>query len=180
MFEEILSPKFKTALGPELLWAYDYSSSSAIEYLSQAYFRKAVSAQDSGGDSDTWISKLRELAISDKGKGDGETVYEIQDASLYLGHFLRRYAGADESVWKPCFRKSLLEGIDLLHDEDRKEHVEGYLRFVSVLLPAGDRKKALEVLAVLLKPLEQASASFPDKEVLEALQSLNFHTNTFG
>jgi tetratricopeptide (TPR) repeat protein len=174
MCEYILSAGFKSALGPELTWAYSYPSSSATRLLSHLYFDNALSAHKSGGDSETWISKLREFAIS-KAKRDEKLRYELNGASLLLGIFLRLYRNADEVTWRPCFRGLILEAIDQLSGGDSMKHIYAYSQLIKALMAAGNITAAVEGLAVVLKPLEAIS----NPELVKSFESIGFEASHY-
>jgi tetratricopeptide (TPR) repeat protein len=176
MCEYILSSEFKSALGPELIWAYDYPSSSAARQLCNIYFQKALSAHKAGKDTEPWIPKLKELATSKAGRSDEGPVYRMNDASLLLGIYLRRYGGADEKTWKHCSRAMILETIDLLGHEDRTYDQNSYNQLAKVLMAAGQKSIALEALAVVLRPLEAIS----NPELLKAFKAIDFITYYYG
>lgn len=172
MCEYILSAEFKSILGPELTWAYDYPSASASQILCNIYFAKAASAHKAAQDTERWIEKLRDLATS-KEAGSDDVVYKLNDASLLLGIFLRRYGGADESVWKACFRRQIHEGIDMLSDDDGMNDVYAYSLLSKVLMAAGDKKSAIEASAVVLNPVE----AFSDPDLLKAFEAIGFEVD---
>ena len=37
---------------------------------------------------------------------------------MIYGVWLRDYGGAEEAVWKKCFQAAVVQGVDLLVDED--------------------------------------------------------------
>ena len=177
MCEYILSSGFRAALGPELAWAYKYPSNSASTILRNIYFEKAVETDKAGSDTEPWVRKLKSSAMSKGESSDCGEVYKLNDASLLLGMFLRRYSGADDSDWKPCFRGQILEAIDMLGDDDNMNDIYAYSQIATVLLAAGYTKTALEATAVVLQPQEALASS--NAELLRSLQEVGFSTYYF-
>lgn len=86
----------------------------------------------------------------------------------FWGMYLRRYGGTDESKWKACFRDSILQGIDMLGDEDPMNDQSAYASLTEALLAAGARSNA----AVVLMPYEASG----DPVLSKALKAINFST----
>ena len=170
MFEYIISLKFKSSLGPELAWAYRYPYSSAWKHLCQIYFQKAVSCHNAGKDTDEWTHKLESFALADKQDQVDRPAYRMNEASYLLGLFLRRYKGTNDASWKLYFRESALEAICLVNSADNLNDSRGYARLANILLAAGYRSRAVEALAVMLKPWEAVS----NPKLLDALNTTNF------
>ena len=168
--EHILSSSFKSALGPELAWAYAYPLGVALDLLPTIYFEKAVSTHKAGKNPEIWTTKLRDLATSNEGGSSNDAVYKLTHASLLLGKFLRLYGGADESIWKPCFRGWILQRIDMLSDDDIMNDKYAYSGLFHALMAAGNRKAALEARAVVCKPLEALS----DPALLKSFEAAGF------
>ena len=137
-------------------------------HLSEVYFSKAVAAGKVGGDYKTWIDKLQGLASFSKSlQGEREFVFEYGTGypSQLYGIWLREYEHAEESVWKDCFRSSVLEGIELLSDDDPSNDHVGYAALARTLLHAGDIDGALSALSVTTKALEiDAGSSSSDDD----------------
>ena len=154
MCEYILSAGFKSALAPELTWAYEYPSSTVSMLLCNLYFENTGLARKAGENSECWIDKLRDMVTSKTQSPDAEPDYKLNVASLLLGMLLRRYGGANESIWKSCFRAQILEVIDMLTDTYDMNDIRAYALLANLLMAAGNKPAALEALAVILKPLE--------------------------
>jgi len=173
--EHILSTEFKSSLGPELEWAYEYPSYSALQLLCSLYFQKAVSAHKAGEDTKCWIDKLSGLATAKAESSEGGPVYKINDASLLLGMFLHSYEGANEAIWRPCFRAYISEGIDMLTDTDDMNDIYAYSLLATLLMATGNKPAAMEALAVIFKPLESIS----DPDLLQTLEAIGFRAYYF-
>lgn len=148
--ERILSPTFEADLGPELKWAYGYPSTNANSILSKIYYQRAVAAFKADESPNRWVDKLRNLALVKGNDSNGDPIYKMNAASFSLGIYLRKYGKASDSVWKPCFRNSIIEAIDMLGHEDTLSKALAYLNLAIFLLAAGDVKNACAAIAVLL------------------------------
>jgi hypothetical protein len=118
-----------------------------------------VESRRDGVDPGHWISRLQKLSSqlqSTRGKGNfvstGRTGYPSQ---LY-GIWLRDYEDAEECVWRAYFRASVLEGIELLEDDDPNNDQFGYFALAQTLLRAGDVDNGLASLSIVLQPLVRA------------------------
>jgi len=169
LFERIASPKFKSDLSPELQWTYDYLSSTSTKHLALIYYDRAVTAHNCGQDTSAWVGKLRKLATSED-KQRGSVVYQMNDSAYMLGIYLRKYAKVNESDWKACFRNPIVEGLDMLSDEDPLNDINAYVRLVTLLMAAGDVQNASAVSAVILTEYTTGE----DTEVRKALKAINF------
>ena len=126
--------------------------------LSDVYFKNAREAHETHTSHDIWIQKLIELAvqkntIDDK---DNATIYGINDASLMLGKWYRLRNEADKA--KACFRPTILQGIDILTDDDPDNDMDGYIKLARTLLYAGDQRNASTAFAVCVAPLDHLKA----------------------
>jgi tetratricopeptide (TPR) repeat protein len=166
----IQSPKFKADLGPELQWAYAYPDGASKQWLGQIYYQKAVDAHRADQDPVEWVDKLKALAIAEAGGPNGQPVYMMNNAAQQLGVYYRKYAKAEESVWKACFRDAIIEALDMLGDEDPLNDVTAYLRLQDLLVAAGDLKNANAAAAVVLTEFFAPS----NKETGEALEAIGF------
>jgi hypothetical protein len=54
------------------------------------------------------------------------------------GFWLQEYEHAEKSVWKDCFRPSVLEAIEILSDDDPYNDQTGYASFAIALLHASN------------------------------------------
>lgn len=135
--------------------------SDCSTHLSRVYFDKAVMAKKNNDDYVTWIDKLKGLARFTKTL-ESEREFVIKYGTGYpsqlYGIWLREYEHAEEAVWKECFRSSILEGIELLSDDDPTNDQWGYASLGRTLFHAGDIGRGLSALSVTTKPLEALQA----------------------
>ena len=140
-FEEILRPVFRTRLGPELQWAYNYPSNSAHRFLTKIYFQQAVGAHRSGGDASEWITNLQGFVES------GVTVMQrLSQPSLLIGYYLREFAKAENDHWRPYF-KDVIGLLAELEQSEKKARSNALYELSYALFLAGDEYNALAALA---------------------------------
>lgn len=126
--------------------------------LSDVYFRNAREAHETHTSHDIWIQKLNDLAVQKNTVNDSDdaTIYGINDASLMLGKWYRLTNEADKA--KACFRPTILQGIDILTDDDPDNDMDGYVKLAKTLLHAGDQRNASTAFAVCVAPLDHLKA----------------------
>ena len=145
------------------------------EMLSEAYFDGACKAHEAHAKSDVWIQKLNDLAVQRKmtNDKDDETIYGISDASSMLGKWYRLHNNADKA--KACFRPAILQGIDILMDDDPDNDMDGYVKLAKTLLHAGDMRNASTAFAVSVAPLDRLKAEKKQKTLRnEVISSSNW------
>ena len=89
--------------------------------ICKIHFDNAVEAKEKGEDPGQWVDSLKDRARFGTGLlgvDDDYWVYGTGYASMIYGVWLRDYGGAEEAVWKKCFQAAVVQGIDLLIDED--------------------------------------------------------------
>lgn len=89
--------------------------------ICQIHFDAAVEAKERGEDPGPWVDSLKDRARFSTGliAEDNECwIYGTGYASMIYGVWLRDYGGAEEAVWKKCFQAAVVQGVDLLVDED--------------------------------------------------------------
>ena len=122
------------------------------DHLCQLYYHKAKAAESAGTQFDHWVSKLEDLAKTrDVKRMQDASVSE--DSSLVLGLWYRLHGKEQEA--KRCFRTQILNGIDILTDEDSMNDLFAYITLAITLLKAGDRENAGAVFAVIIAPLDR-------------------------
>jgi tetratricopeptide (TPR) repeat protein len=134
---------------------FDYARIQCKIRLSETFFHKAVEARRNGVDTEPWSSKLQRVSSQLMPTDDPNIAGGNDYASHLYGIWLRKYAAAEEHVWRAFFRESLLEGIKLLSDDDPSN---GYTSLARTLLHAGDVDSGLATLSLALKPLELLQA----------------------
>jgi len=88
-----------------------------------------------------------------------------------LAVFLRKYSNAPESIWKPCLLPTVLEGIDMLCDNNPFNDIQAYGDLMAVLLQAGDYENAKAASAACLTEVLYED----DPEARKTLHGLNFN-----
>jgi tetratricopeptide (TPR) repeat protein len=134
--------------------------------LAQLYFDAAVASRNAGSDSAQYATKLKGLSVVTETSADDDDAFDFYGtgyASMLWGRWLRDYQGAEEGVWRKCFKARALEEMDMLDDNDPSNDTRGLHALAVTLLQAGDRINAGAILAVLFKPLED----FPTQQVAE-------------
>jgi len=89
--------------------------------ICQLEFDYAVDAKDKGEDPSKWVESLQDRARFSAGlisEDEENWIYGTGYASMIYGVWLRDYGGAEEEAWRKCFRAAIIQGIDLLNDED--------------------------------------------------------------
>ena len=124
--------------------------------LCQLYYHKAKAAECAGTHFDHWVLKLEGLAKSSNAKGV-QDVSDSEDASLMLGLWYRLHGREQEA--KLCFRRRILNGIEILTDDDPENDTFGYMALALTLLKAGDRENAGAAFAVTTAPLDRLKDS---------------------
>lgn len=124
--------------------------------LCQLYYHKAKAAECAGTHFDYWVLKLEGLAKNSNAKGV-QDVSDSEDASLMLGLWYRLHGREQEA--KLCFRRPILNGIDILTDDDPGNDIFGYTALALTLLKAGDRENAGAAFAVTTAPLDRLKDS---------------------
>ena len=176
LLEMIFQPWFQqktVAQGNESWYRRLVEFSSDI--LPSIYYQNAVAAKKSNQSPDHWVNKLREFAVAKKPDPKGNPVYSLNKFSQTLGVYLRRYGGVEDSVWRACFRNSIIEALDMLGDEDPMNDITAYLKLLGQLLSAGDIKNASAAAEVVLM---QSSFS-SDPGALAALDAIGFRGDHF-
>lgn len=138
-------------------WDFWFSRTYSSDQLSQLYFGEAIAAEKAGARPDYWISKLERLSKQDKGLNSERDVYSTKNASLILGLWYRLHGQVDEA--HACFRAKVLEGIDILTDDDPNNDMWGYSTLAETLLIAGDKENAAAAFAITNAPLDKLKAS---------------------
>lgn len=134
------------------------------------YYQSCVAAFKDKDSPDPWLNQLRELGMTKTRDKQTKPVYKMNGFSQTLGVYLRRYGSVEDSTWKACFRDAILEGLDMLGDENPMNDITAYLNLFRYLLSAGDVKNAAAAAyAVLLN----RSFSF-DSQALNALGGYGF------
>lgn len=132
--ERIAAPSFSGKLSNERRVKFEESRDSIEEYLAGIYAEKARQAHKDGREDKEFVDKLRALAIAD----EGSSTYKIAPAAVLLGSYLREAGAAEESTWKACLKPMMLQGIDLLCDDDLGNDLQAYDDLVTALIAAGD------------------------------------------
>jgi tetratricopeptide (TPR) repeat protein len=122
----------------------------ASDELSQLYFNGAIRTAKDSREREQWVSKLKNLSTESQ---NGNIRYRKNNASLLLGRFLRFYEGVKDAEWRCPFRPKVLEGIDMLTDEDLENDQQAYADLGLTLLLAGEEQDAGAALAVTMLPL---------------------------
>jgi tetratricopeptide (TPR) repeat protein len=144
--------------------------------LSEEFFRKAVEATKNGGDPGPWVSKLQKVSSQFMLTGNQDDPWlaviggKGHPSQLY-GIWLREHENAEERVWRAYFRASILEGLELLNDDDPVNDQHGYASLAGTLLRAGDKDNGLAALSITLKNLELRQAKDQDSEKAPAQNS---------
>lgn len=147
---------YETALErlPKQKTRYGFSSLRLTfkDRLCQLYYHKAKAAECAGTHFDHWVSKLEGLAKTSNAQGV-QDVSASEDSSLMLGLWYRLHGREQEA--KLCFRTQILNGIDILTDDDPENDLDGYMTLAHTLLKAGDRENAGAAFAVTIAPLDR-------------------------
>lgn len=124
--------------------------------LCQLYYHKAKAAECAGTHFDHWVLKLEGLTKTSNAKGV-QDVSDSEDASLMLGLWYRLHGREQDAIL--CFRTQILNGIDILTDDDPGNDMFGYMTLAITLLKAGDRENAGAAFAVTTAPLDRLKDS---------------------
>jgi hypothetical protein len=168
-FERLASAKFKAQLSEEIRPTFEESIPDIESCLAQIYYQKAIAFKKAGKDPSEWVSKLKNLAITDQSNSEDNPTYKINYPALILCTYLCS-EGAEKTAWKPCIRHTMLEAIDMLGDDDPFNDVDAYCMLVDTLLAAGDIKDAVVAATVVFMPESVSS----NPEQVENLQAINF------
>ncbi|KFY87384.1 hypothetical protein V500_07000 [Pseudogymnoascus sp. VKM F-4518 (FW-2643)] len=128
--------------------------------ICQIHFDAAVEAKERGEDPGPWVDSLKDRARFSTGliaEDDECWIYGTGYASMIYGVWLRDYDGAEEAVWKKCFQAAVVQGVDLLVDEDPDNDQVAYIALASTLLMANDIPNATAAFAIALKALEESA-----------------------
>jgi tetratricopeptide (TPR) repeat protein len=142
ILELIAAPKFSADLSVELRSNFEIGRKEIERYLAGIYNDKAHEAHRAGKDPKEWVDKLRVLATAAKRNNGQAPTYLISSVSLLLGECLREN-GATEQEWKACIRPTMMQGIDLLCDDDLFNDFDAYEMLVNALTAAGDVHNAI-------------------------------------
>ena len=146
VFESVKDKKYTSAL-----WIL---RKEAQERLSQLYFHKATQAEQAGGDSNQWISKLETLSNkSGAGLRRGFKKYSTNDASLMLGLWHSIHGNRKQA--KECLRDIVLQAIDLLRDSDPTNDIAGYKVLAQAFMFFQDEINAVAAFSLVNAPLEK-------------------------
>lgn len=130
--------------------------SAALNSLSEVYFDRARTAENSEADPAVWVSQLQRLSripIQPAESEEDEFAREMGNPSLMLGLWYRLHGKQDEA--RACFRASILEGIGYLTDKNPYNDRDGYMSLGQALLKAGDKANAMAAVAILVKPFHK-------------------------
>ena len=136
--ERIAAPSFSGKLSKERRVKFEESRDSIEEYLAGIYTEKARQEHKDGREDKEFVDKLRALAIAD----EGSSTYKIAPAAVLLGSYLHETGAAEESTWKACLKPMMLQGIDLLCDNDLGNDLQAYDVLITALIAAGDLDNA--------------------------------------
>ena len=134
--------------------------------LALLYFDAAVAAREAASDPVSYATKLKAISVVTETSADDDDVFDFYGtgyASMLWGRWLRDYEGAEEIVWRKCFKARALEEMDMLDDNDPSNDTRGLHALAVTLLQAGDRINAGAILAIVFKPLED----LPFEKVVE-------------
>ena len=148
IYETTLEPLPKRTTG------YDSWSPRIViqNRLCQLYYHKAKTAECAGIPFEHWVTKLEGLAETGNAKGV-QDVSSSGDPSLMLGLWYRLHGREQEA--KLCFRTQILNGIDMLTDDEPENDMNGYITLALALLKAGDRENAGAAFAITTAPLDR-------------------------
>lgn len=122
-------------------------------------------------DANDVVMKLKQLAsttsVDHEENGDSFALYTDGYPSLLYGRWLRDYEKSPPSVWRKCFRASILEQMNGLSDDDPTNDTAACSELAVSLFQAGDRKNAGLVLAVLFGTLKKYMAEKTEQKNAE-------------
>lgn len=145
-----------------------YAKQLVSKPLGEIYLRKAYEARMSRVKSEETqcVQEMEALA-----KEGSPGLYTTSDASMMLGLWYRHCG--ETAMAEECFKPKILEGIDLLQDEDPSNDIDGYLTLAKTLLLAGDLENARAAADVTLLPLKYMQQ--PRSTTTETSRSVNPH-----
>ena len=117
-----------------------------ISWLSERYFAKASQAEKDGIDPAVWIQKLESLAKERPSTRDESEVITTRDVSSILGLWYCLHDRQAEA--KECFRARILEGIEILTNDDPSDDIFGYGSLGETLLLARDKVNAAAAFSI--------------------------------
>lgn len=132
-----------------------------VQRLSQIYYDNAIAGESHREPFDHWISKIKNLAKSCMA-ADGKDILSTKEALIMLGLWYRKHGNLDGA--KFCLGPRILEGIDMLTDDDPENDVWAYSTLAETLLKAGDRENAGAAFAVTVAPLDKLKAIRQEKQ----------------
>ncbi|KAJ4301622.1 hypothetical protein N0V90_003715 [Kalmusia sp. IMI 367209] len=138
LLERIAARSFSDNLGEEVRAKFEESRGIIEELLACIYAEKARQAHADGSEPKVFVDKLHAMAIAD----ESSDTYKINSASLLLACYWREM-GEEEKNWKACLRPTMLEGIDMLRDDDPGNDLEAYYYLTKALIAAGDFDNAI-------------------------------------
>jgi tetratricopeptide (TPR) repeat protein/GTPase SAR1 family protein len=138
---------------------YAVERMEARNMLARFYFDAAVEAWEKDPTTrPTSADNLKQLAVPvSTGFGDdyeGFDVFRADYPAMLWGRWLRDHRGADETVWRKCFRARLLEEMNTVDDDDPTNDTAGISSLAVSLFHAGDRRNAAAIMAILFRSLE--------------------------
>ncbi|KAK0622754.1 hypothetical protein B0T14DRAFT_564176 [Immersiella caudata] len=144
--------------------SYSIERKDARNLLARFYFDAAVEAW--GRDPTTRpasADSLKQLAVPvSTGFGEnyeGFDIFRTDYPAMLWGRWLRDHRGADEAMWRKCFRARLLEEMNTVDDDDPTNDTAGVSSLAVSLFHAGDRKNAGAIMAILLRSFESGTGS---------------------
>ncbi|KAK4450851.1 hypothetical protein QBC34DRAFT_348375 [Podospora aff. communis PSN243] len=143
---------------------YAIERKDARNLLARFYFVAAVDAWESEPTiRPASADSLKQLAVPvSTGFGEnyeGFDIFRADYPAMLWGRWLRDYRGADEAMWRKCFRARLLEEMNTVDDDDPTNDTAGVSSLAVSLFHAGDRKNAGAIMAILLRSLEAGADS---------------------
>ena len=148
MLEKVQSRKFDSA--------YAYVLKRTANALGQLYFDEALAAESRGEDPSIWVSKLDNI-VNPSRASDITGLNARQTNILHMGVWHRLHGRPKEA--KACFRRRVLEGIDILTDDDPDNDTYGFEILAQVLHKAGDDKGTETAISVPMALLNQLKAT---------------------
>lgn len=138
---------------------YTVERMEARNMLARFYFDAAVEAWEKDPTTrPTSADNLKQLAVPvSTGFGDdyeGFDVFRADYPAMLWGRWLRDHRGADETVWRKCFRARLLEEMNTVDDDDPTNDTAGISSLAVSLFHAGDRRNAAAIMAILFRSVD--------------------------
>ena len=137
-------------------WTLEYVQIVSSDQLCQVYYSEATAAHNSGSDPEVWISKLQNLSRDCKVLKSDDFVYYMKKSTLVLGLWYRLHNKKDKA--KACFRASILQGLDILTDDDPENDIWGYTTLAGTLLMAGDKVNAAAAFSIPIALIDKLKA----------------------